>query len=145
MLWNSNFFMTDEAMKILRLLIDVWLPDFKFGPGRCALELARTGWYWETVTRNLVFVRDWGEDATIRHLVMPNHIDCCTVPVLDWIAANMPGVPVNIMDQYHPDTSAIRSIRVTVLASRSSRAARTQPRWRRASAMRGDWASGSRP
>ncbi len=91
MLWNSNFFMTDEAMKILRLLIDVWLPDFKFGPGRCALELARTGWYWETVTRNLVFVRDWGEDATIRHLVMPNHIDCCTVPV-------------NIMDQYHPDT-----------------------------------------
>jgi len=42
MLWNSNFFMTDEAMKILRLLIDVWLPDFKFGPGRCAITLART-------------------------------------------------------------------------------------------------------
>ena len=36
MLWNSNFFMTPEAMKILRLLIDVWLPDFKFGPGQCA-------------------------------------------------------------------------------------------------------------
>ena len=27
MLWNSNFFMTDEAMRILRLLTDVWLPD----------------------------------------------------------------------------------------------------------------------
>ena len=106
LLWNSNFFMTDEAMKLLRLTIDVWLPDFKFGPGRCALELARTGWYWETVTRNLVFLRDWGEDLTIRHLVMPEHVACCTAPVLDWIAAEMPGAPVNIMDQYHPDNYA---------------------------------------
>src|SRR5262249_55184119 len=37
MLWNSNFFMTLESMKILRVLTDVWLPDFKFGPGRCAM------------------------------------------------------------------------------------------------------------
>jgi putative pyruvate formate lyase activating enzyme len=104
MLWNSNFFMTEEAMKILRLLIDVWLPDFKFGPGRCAITLARTPRYWETVTRNLKLIDDWGEDATIRHLVMPNHVACCTEPVLDWVAENIPRIPVNIMDQYHPDT-----------------------------------------
>jgi putative pyruvate formate lyase activating enzyme len=42
MLWNSNFFMTLESMKILRILTDVWLPDFKFGPGRCAMTLAKT-------------------------------------------------------------------------------------------------------
>ena len=58
MLWNSNFFMTDEAMEILRVLTDVWLPDFKFGPGRCAMSLARTPWYWETVTGNLLLSRD---------------------------------------------------------------------------------------
>src|SRR5574341_1059667 len=103
MLWNSNFFQTEEAMKLLRLTMDVWLPDFKFGPGRCAIELARTGWYWETVTGNLLKLRDWGEDFTIRHLVMPGHVECCTAPVLDWIAAQMPEAPVNIMDQYHPD------------------------------------------
>ncbi|QRM36120.1 radical SAM protein [Microvirga sp. VF16] len=50
MLWNSNFFMTPESMKILRILTDVWLPDFKFGPGRCAMNLAKTPRYWETVT-----------------------------------------------------------------------------------------------
>ena len=103
MLWNSNFFMTDETMKLLRLTMDVWLPDFKFGPGRCALELARTGWYWETVTRNLLLLGDWREDFTIRHLIMPGHVECCTAPVLDWIAAHMPEAPVNIMDQYQPD------------------------------------------
>jgi putative pyruvate formate lyase activating enzyme len=103
MLWNSNFYMSDETMRLLRLLIDVWLPDFKFGPGRCAIELARTPRYWETVTEHLVSLRDWGEDFTIRHLVMPGHVECCTLPVLDWIAERMPTAPVNIMDQYHPD------------------------------------------
>ena len=103
MLWNSNFFQSEEAMKLLRLTMDVWLPDFKFGPGRCAIELARTGWYWETLTANLVKLAQWDEDFTIRHLVMPGHVECCTVPVLDWIAEHMPEAPVNIMDQYHPD------------------------------------------
>jgi putative pyruvate formate lyase activating enzyme len=86
MLWNSNFFMTLESMKILRVLTDVWLPDFKFGPGRCATTLAKTPWYWETVTRNIELLDEWGEDFSIRHLVMPNHIECCTYPVLEWIA-----------------------------------------------------------
>jgi putative pyruvate formate lyase activating enzyme len=103
MLWNSNFFMSAEAMKILRLLIDVWLPDFKFGPGRCAIALARTPRYWETVTENLALIHGWGEDLTIRHLVMPGHVACCTRPVLEWIAEHLPGVPVNIMDQYRPE------------------------------------------
>jgi len=103
MLWNSNFYLSDPAMKILRLLMDVWLPDLKFGPGRCAISLARTPRYWETVTGYLKLVHDWGEDLTIRHLVMPNHVECCTYPVLDWIAEVMPDTQVNIMDQYRPD------------------------------------------
>jgi putative pyruvate formate lyase activating enzyme len=102
-LWNSNFFMTLESMRILRVLTDVWLPDFKFGPGRCAMALAKTPWYWETVTRNLALIAEWGEDFTIRHLVMPNHIECCTYPVLEWIAEHVPEAPVNVMAQFHPD------------------------------------------
>ena len=104
MLWNSNFFMSEETMRILHLLVDVWLPDFKFGPGRCAIALSRTPRYWETVTQNLALIHGWGEDFTIRHLIMPNHVACCTYPVLDWIAAHMPDAPINVMDQYHPDT-----------------------------------------
>jgi len=103
MLWNANFFMSPEAMRLLRLLMDIWLPDFKFGPGACAKELAKTPWYWETVTENLRQVHDWGDELTIRHLVMPGHVECCTEPVLEWIAREMPDVPVNVMDQYRPD------------------------------------------
>jgi putative pyruvate formate lyase activating enzyme len=102
-LWNSNFFMSQEAINILRNIMDVWLPDFKFGPGKCALDISRTPWYWETVTSNIKLVHEWDENMVIRHLIMPNHVECCTKPVLEWIAKNMPEVPVNIMDQYHPD------------------------------------------
>jgi putative pyruvate formate lyase activating enzyme len=103
MLWNSNFFATRESMKILRILTDVWLPDFKFGPDHCAMTLAKTPWYWETVTRNIALLDEWGEDFSIRHLVMPNHVKCCTYPVLEWIAAHVPSTPVNVMAQFHPD------------------------------------------
>jgi len=103
MLWNSNFFITPESMKILRLITDVWLPDFKFGPGRCAMSLAKTPWYWETVTRNIALLADWGENFSIRHLVMPNHVACCTYPVLEWIAEQVPSAPVNVMAQFRPD------------------------------------------
>ncbi len=103
MLWNSNFFMGPEAMQILRPLMDVWLPDFKFGNDRCAVFLSRTPWYVETVAGNHRLVRDWGEDVVIRHLVMPGHVECCTRPVLRWIAENAPQALVNVMDQYRPE------------------------------------------
>ena len=48
-------------------------------------------------------IYEWKENFVIRHLIMPNHVECCTKPVLDWIAMNMPEVPINIMDQYYPD------------------------------------------
>lgn len=103
MLWNSNFFMTAEAMDVLRLVMDAWLPDMKFGPGRCALRLSRTPRYWETVTDNILRLREWGEDFTIRHLVMPGHVECCSRPVLEWIAAAVPEAPVNILADYRPE------------------------------------------
>jgi putative pyruvate formate lyase activating enzyme len=34
---------------------------------------------------------------------MPNHVECCTYPVLEWIAEHVPSVPVNVMEQFHPD------------------------------------------
>jgi len=105
-LWNSNFYMTAEFTRFLRVIVDIWLPDFKFGNDKCAIRLARTPFYVRTVTRNLKLVHDWGEDMVIRHLVMPNHVECDTKPVLEWIVKNTPGVWVNIMDQYRPEAYA---------------------------------------
>ena len=67
------------------------------------MTLAKTPWYWETVTRNSALIAEWGEDFTIRHLVMPNRVECCTYPVLEWIAERVALAPVNVMAQFRPD------------------------------------------
>jgi len=103
-LWNSNFYMSEEAMKLLVDVVDIWLPDFKYGNNKCAQRLSGIPRYMEVVTRNLVEASRHG-DMLIRHLVLPSHLECCTKPVLRWIAENLPRekILVNIMDQYRPE------------------------------------------
>jgi putative pyruvate formate lyase activating enzyme len=102
MLWNSNMYCSEEAMHILEDLIDIWLPDFKYGNDRCAIRLSKVPRYFQVVSRNHEFAHSNG-DMIIRHLVMPNHVECCTKPVLRWISEHCPRALVNIMGQYHPD------------------------------------------
>jgi len=106
-LWNSNFYMSIESMKLLIHVIDIWLPDFKYGNNECAYRLSKIPRYIDIVGRNHRIAIEWG-DMIIRHLVLPNHIECCSKPVLRWIAENLPKdrVLVNIMDQYRPEYKA---------------------------------------
>jgi putative pyruvate formate lyase activating enzyme len=102
MLWNSNMYASLHAMKILVDVIDIWLPDFKYGNNECALRISKVVRYFSTVARNHKIAYDNG-DMIIRHLVLPSHIECCTKPILNWIAKYCPRALVNIMNQYHPD------------------------------------------
>ncbi len=34
---------------------------------------------------------------------MPNHIECCSKPILDYVAKEIPKCVVNIMGQYRPE------------------------------------------
>jgi putative pyruvate formate lyase activating enzyme len=102
MLWNSNMYCSEETMQILADLIDIWLPDFKYGNDKCAIRLSKAPRYFEVVARNHELAQLSG-DMIIRHLVMPNHVECCTKPVLRWISEHCPRAVVNIMGQYHPD------------------------------------------
>jgi len=102
MLWNSDMYLTPETMNILTDLIDIWLPDFKYGNDKCALRLSKVMRYMEVTTRNHKLACETG-DIIVRHLVLPNHLECCTRPVLEWVAENCPRALVNVMDQYRPE------------------------------------------
>ena len=101
-LWNSNMYLSQEALLLLRDVIDIWLPDFKYGNDECAWKYSKVRNYWKVITRNLKMIYGHG-DIIIRHLVLPNHIECCTRKILKWISENIPKVLVNIMDQYRPE------------------------------------------
>jgi putative pyruvate formate lyase activating enzyme len=101
-LWNSNMYMTEKTMDILDGVVDVYLADFKYGPQECAERLSKVANYWEVVTRNHLIAARQAE-LTIRQLVLPNHVECCTIPILEWVAENIKDkCLVNIMDQYRP-------------------------------------------
>lgn len=100
--WNSNFYMSEDAMKILDGFVDLFLSDFKYGPLDCAKNLSGVTNYWEIVTRNHLMAKESG-DMIIRHLVLPGHVECCSKPILKWISENLGNETViNIMGQYRP-------------------------------------------
>lgn len=99
--WNSNFYMSTETMDLLDGFVDLFLTDFKYGNGGCAGRLSSVENYWEIVTRNHILASS--SDMLIRHLVLPNHIECCTKPILEWISQNLgEETVINIMGQYRP-------------------------------------------
>ncbi len=101
-IWNSNFYATQEAMYLLDGAVDLYLSDFKYGNDDCAMRLSGISNYWNVVTRNHMIAFESG-DMIIRHLLLPGHVECCTFPILDWIYGNLgKEVVLNIMDQYRP-------------------------------------------
>ena len=104
-IWNSNMYCSLETMKLLNGVIDLYLTDFKYGNDKCAERLSNVKRYLEVVERNHLIAYEQG-DLLIRHLVMPNHIECCTKYILRWISKNTPNSIVNVMEQYRPEYKA---------------------------------------
>ena len=105
-IWNSNMYCSIETMSILDGVVDVYLTDFKYGNDKCAKRLSFVNNYMNIVKRNHMKAYGNGE-LIIRHLVMPNHIGCCSKPAIDFISKNLPNALINIMGQYRPEHHAL--------------------------------------
>ena len=116
-IWNSNIYCSQETLSLLNGVIDVFLADFKFGNNTCAEKLAKISNYIEIITRNLLIINSFSK-IFIRHLVLPNHINCCTKPVLQWIKSNIPNTQINIMDQYVPAYQAQEYPKINLFCSK---------------------------
>lgn len=99
--WNSNFYQTPEALALLDGVVALYLPDLKFGNDRCGLEVGGMPNYWAVVTGAIAWAAA-RSPVMVRHLLMPGHFDCCTEPVLRWLAAAVPQVKVSLLTQYFP-------------------------------------------
>ena len=107
--WNSNMYISPEAFELVLQISDVFLADLKFGCEKCALEVAKTPAYLENVQRNIKKAYDSGKRIIIRHLALSGHFDCCTKPVLEWIAANCPEAPVAILPLMPPVGTTLKT------------------------------------
>ncbi len=100
-IWNSNMYCTTHTMDLLNGIIDVYLTDFKYGNDICAQRLSNIPTYSKIIKRNHLYAYQQ-TDVLIRHLILPNHITCCSQSILEWIQKNTSDAAVNIMAQYHP-------------------------------------------
>ncbi len=101
--FNSNFYLSAQALDLLDGMIDIYLPDLKFGPGDgdrfCGDHLGGMPNYWKVVTSCVDRLYNEGKELIVRHLLMPGHFDCCTTPVLQWLAER-PNIRVSLLTQY---------------------------------------------
>lgn len=104
--WNSNLYMSVDSLEYLRGIVDVWLIDLKFGNNQCG-RLSGVTDYLSVLRPALQYcATDPGSELTVRHLLMPGHFDCCTVPSLDWAARHLADATINLMTTYIPFAKA---------------------------------------
>jgi putative pyruvate formate lyase activating enzyme len=112
--WNSGGYESAETVELLDGLVEVYMPDAKYGPAAPAGELSGAPDYFDRM-REAVYemhgqVGDLATDGRgvatrgllVRHLVLPNGLSD-SEPVLDFLAGELSkDTYVNIMGQYRP-------------------------------------------
>lgn len=99
--WNTNMYYSPEVARLLEGVIDVYLGDFRYGNDECAKKYSNVKNYTAVVKNNFKFAYATS-GILLRQLVLPGHVECCTKPIVEWVAENIPRVRFNLMFQYTP-------------------------------------------
>ncbi len=101
--WNTHGYDTVEAIRLLDGVVDVYVPDFKYGSDACAERLSGAPGY---VVNAESIVREMcrqGVPVLVRILVLPGHNSCCHLRTLERLEPLRQQVHLNILGQYAPD------------------------------------------
>jgi putative pyruvate formate lyase activating enzyme len=114
LVYNTGGYDSPEALELLDGVIDIYMPDMKYGDSRTARQYSRVRNY---VAVNRAAVREMHRQVgdlilddggvavrglLVRHLVLPGGV-ANTGNVLKFIASEISAdTYVNLMDQYHP-------------------------------------------
>ncbi|MBM3855676.1 MAG: radical SAM protein [Verrucomicrobia bacterium] len=114
LVYNTNGWEDPEILRRLDGVVDIYLPDHKYGDAQMAEKYSAVPDYPAVTQRALLEMhrqvgtaRPDGDGlirrgVIVRHLVMPNRV-AGSREVLEWIAANLPkDTYVNVMSQYTP-------------------------------------------
>lgn len=116
--WNTGGYERAETLRSLQGLVQVWLPDLKYGDSALAARYSGAADYFEAAAAAIVEMHrqagDWVmEDGLlrrgvlIRHLLLPGALENAKA-VMDWVAGTFrPGqVLFSLMAQYTPQPGA---------------------------------------
>jgi putative pyruvate formate lyase activating enzyme len=118
--YNTNAYDSLEAIRLLDGIVDIYLPDLKYGDNAVGQEYSRVNGYVDHARAAIaemwrqVGPLQLGGDGLarrgliIRHLVLPNDLADSEL-TLDWIKVTLgTGVTLSLMAQYYPTNKAER-------------------------------------
>lgn len=107
--WNNHAYSTPEVLALLDGVIDCYVPDFKYGAAACGERLSGAKDYPATAKAAVAMMVAQEVPVIVRHLVLPEHVACCSLPVLDALASlNCRYLFASVRDQYCPDWKITR-------------------------------------
>ena len=103
--WNCHGFSSPETLRLLDGVVDVWLPDYKYGNHLCGQQLSGVNHYPNVAQKSVKAMLAQNVPVIVRILVLPGHSQCCHLPVLETLAkmANPEKLMVSVRGQYCPD------------------------------------------
>jgi len=116
LVYNCGGYEKVETLKLLEGVIDIYMPDFKYGDDELALKYSGVTGYTSIALKALeemvrqqdtpVFEgRVLKKGVLVRHLVLPNNLDS-SFKVLQLLEPFKDYILLNVMDQYHPEYKA---------------------------------------
>ncbi len=105
-IWNCGGYESLPALRLLDGIVDVYLPDAKYGDDAAAFELSGCKRYTAALRESLAEMHRQAE-VIVRHLVLPGGV-AAPEKVMPLIATVSPDLRVNVLSQYRPVYRAAR-------------------------------------
>jgi putative pyruvate formate lyase activating enzyme len=101
--WNSNGYASKVVYRLLRGVADAYIPDMKFYRKTCSRELADCDNYFDMFRGGIEEMVKQNASVFVRMLIIPGHLECCHIPLIDYLSKYKAKAKLNIMGQYCPD------------------------------------------
>ncbi|MGM0420465.1 MAG: radical SAM protein [Bacillota bacterium] len=131
LVYNTSGYDSPESLTLLDGVVDIYLPDFKYGDDELGAKYSGVPDYFSTASRAIKEMHDQvgllernsrgmaKQGLMIRHLVLPEN-QAATPKVLKFIAKKIhPDTYINIMEQYYPSYHASRFEKIQQSLSKS--------------------------
>lgn len=111
--YNTGGYDSVETLRLLEGVIDIYMPDIKYGDNENSKKYSHCQDYWDVVRKAIKEMQRQVGDLVIengiatrglliRHLVLPDEL-ANSRKVLEFIKTEVsPDASINVMDQYHP-------------------------------------------
>ena len=113
LVYNTSSYDSVETLKLLDGIVDIYLPDFKYGDNKNGKKYSKVKNYFDIASQAIKEMHNQVGDlltdsdgiairgVLVRHLVLPNNL-ANIEKIIEYLKSLSPNFRVNIMAQYHP-------------------------------------------